>query len=182
MYHATWSRVLKTTTIFTCITIVLFTQACQGPYYPTANPTKVEDGRNGSYRVTEKDNGALVYINIGQRLYVSLKANPTTGYLWTLGQDQPAVLNPLGEPVYTPTKETKPNGELVGSGGTSTWTFLAQKTGITNVRFIYHRPWEADEKPAKTYRITVHVIKDKTTSYPLQRDNAEMKKEAIPNH
>ncbi|QQE10098.1 protease inhibitor I42 family protein [Planctomycetota bacterium] len=157
--------VLRALIVILVIGLVLVLHGCQEPYYPTAKTMKTLDGRGkGVEVVSEEDNGSLVYIKTGESLHVKLKADPTTGYLWTLAQDREAILIPIGRPQFAPDENEQ--GEAVGDKGTRTWIFLARKTGLVNLKFIYHRPYEKDEEPAKTYRVTVNVLKGETENYP----------------
>ena len=83
---------------------------------------------------------------------ITLDSNPTTGFSWAQSEDQPGdVLVPIGEP------EFKSKSNLVGSGGTETLRFRADRPGETTLTLAYRRPWEKDTKPADTYTLVVSV-------------------------
>ncbi|QDU32129.1 Chagasin family peptidase inhibitor I42 [Poriferisphaera corsica] len=161
--------------ILVAIGVVLWASAmvgCQEPYYPTAKTMKTLDGRGKKVEVVSgEDNGALVYIKTGESLHVRLRADPTTGFLWTLSQDRREILAPVGRPLFEPDEDEE--GKAVGTGGIRTWIFLANKTGLVNLKFIYHRPYEKDEEPMKVFRVTVNVVKGETANYPVVQEDGE---------
>lgn len=111
-------------------------------------------GGSGSGVVTVTDSGA-VEVAAGGTLRVVLEANPTTGYGWevVIAPDE-AVLAQQGEAVYGPTVT---DTALVGSGGATTFEFLAVGAGSTTVELVYRRPWEDGVEPVETVTIDVTV-------------------------
>jgi inhibitor of cysteine peptidase len=89
---------------------------------------------------------------LGDEIQVTLDGNATTGFSWELVEYNPAVIAPVGEPTY----EAAADGELVGTGGSWTWTLRAVAAGESPVRFVYHRTWE-DEPPESTFSFTAAV-------------------------
>ena len=88
----------------------------------------------------------------GRILTVSLAANPTTGYGWTLSEKpDPAVLRQRGLSEY------EPESDRIGAGGIETFKFDAGRKGKTSMIFEYRRPWEKDTEPARQYRVQVVV-------------------------
>ncbi|MCX8033300.1 MAG: protease inhibitor I42 family protein [Thermoleophilia bacterium] len=111
----------------------------------------------GPVKLTEADNGKTITIKVGQTIEVTLPGNPTTGYGWgaALADKDKALLEQVGEPVYT---QDKTDGELVGAGGTYTFTFRAKAAGAATLKLTYARPWETVE-PLATYQVTVTIPK-----------------------
>jgi inhibitor of cysteine peptidase len=101
--------------------------------------------------LTLDDNGERVALASGDTIEVTLEGNATTGFSWELVDHDPTVITTEGEAVYE-TADT----ELVGAGGTWTWTLVAQQPGECVVRFVYHRSWE-DEQPEATFLFTANV-------------------------
>ena len=101
--------------------------------------------------LSEPDNGSTVTLHVGERLDLSLAANPTTGYQWEVAAGDSAVIKPVGEPDY------KADSAALGSGGTMTFHFVAVAPGKTIVKLIYHRPFEKDTPPQKTFEFTAVV-------------------------
>ncbi|AYC33907.1 peptidase inhibitor I42 [Pseudomonas cavernae] len=89
----------------------------------------------------------------GQTLVLSLPSNPTTGFRWEVKDAAPQVLRSLGPEVYSNPEDAG----LVGGAGQSTWRFLANIPGDGHLLLVYHRPWEADVAPAKTFDCQISV-------------------------
>ncbi len=104
--------------------------------------------------VTSTDSGREVELVPGQRLVVSLAANPTTGYQWSLVDAAAGVLTPVGEHVYA--QDAAAPG-MVGVGGTDVWTFVAARPGRSMLRLTYARSFEPGEPPAETFEVPVVV-------------------------
>ena len=103
--------------------------------------------------VTEEQNGTQVNLGRGDFLLVRLESNPSTGYRWEVLNNDDAVLRPLGEPQF------QPSSNLLGAGGTETFSFEAIAEGTSVLVMIYHRPFEEDEEPLDTFRLRVVVEK-----------------------
>ena len=102
--------------------------------------------------LSEADNGKQVSLPAGSQLSLRLPGNPTTGYTWEVQAVDASILQQLGEPGY---QSDRP--QLVGSGGTLTLNFKALKPGTTRLLLVYHRPFEANVAPLKTFDVTVTV-------------------------
>jgi inhibitor of cysteine peptidase len=103
--------------------------------------------------LTEKggDCGSSVELNTGDSLELVLEGNPTTGYTWEIESNDPAVLEPTGEPEFTP------DSEALGAGGIYTFRFSAIANGKVTLRLIYRRPFENDVPALKSCEITINV-------------------------
>ena len=99
------------------------------------------------------DNGSEVTLNVGDTLEISLAGNPTTGYQWVLTSDTDPILGHADDPEYV-ADETDEN--IVGSGGTYTFTFEALEKGQVDLELGYMRVWES-VPPIQTYTLTVSV-------------------------
>lgn len=91
----------------------------------------------------------------GQTLSIVLPSNSSTGYAWTVGQFDEAVVSraePFGEHVTNP----HPDG-MVGVPGETQYRFIASTPGQTTVVFKYGQAWNPNVAPADTatYKITV---------------------------
>ena len=82
---------------------------------------------------------------------IELESNPTTGYTWALE------IKPEGSITKMLREYTASSGDLVGIGGTTSWTLTASKVGTTTVTFRYERPWEKGVKPAREVAFTIKV-------------------------
>ena len=101
-------------------------------------------------KATEEDNGGQTALDVGQTLAISLEGNPTTGYTWEAAEFDETILE-QGE------KEYKASPKAVGAGGMEVLHFRAVLPGEVALKLVYHRSWEKNVKPAKTYALQVVV-------------------------
>jgi inhibitor of cysteine peptidase len=101
--------------------------------------------------LSEEDTGSTVALRAGDTMEVVLDGNPTTGFSWETAAIDASVLKQLGEPGF------EPYTNLIGSGGKFTFRFQAVSSGQTLLRLVYHRPWETEVPPEKTFEVTVVV-------------------------
>jgi len=105
----------------------------------------------GAVTIAAGDEGTIVTLTVGDALVVRLSGNPTTGFSWVRTDSlNQAVLEPVGDPEYTPG-----DPDVYGGGGTFRFTFRAVAAGTTPLSFDYKRPWE--EEAIDTYAVTVYV-------------------------
>lgn len=97
------------------------------------------------------DNGSQIKLNKGQKVATTLEANPTTGYTWELAELNSNLLRQVGEMGYNP------ESNKLGSGGTQTLHIEAVDVGKTTLKLVYHRPWEKDVEPLKTFSLQVVI-------------------------
>jgi len=109
---------------------------------------------NNSIVVTEEKNGSTIRLIKGDTFTVNLRGNPTTGYLWEAQETDSTIIRQSGDYEYN-ADHTEPG--YVGSPGTFTFRFTAIGTGRQDLQFIYHRPFEPDNPPEKTFKVTVIV-------------------------
>ena len=85
-----------------------------------------------------------------QTATLKLSANPTTGYEWSFTQT-PTIFDVSSE--YVPDEHDE---EMVGVGGTETFTLTPTKKGTTEINFFYKQPWDEDSLDTRlTYQISV---------------------------
>ena len=99
----------------------------------------------------EDMDGQTIKLDAGQKPQISLAGNPTTGFNWELLEYDPTVLKQVGDMEY------KADSRLMGSGGVMTFKFIALASGSTTIQLIYHRSWETDVPPEKTYQLDINV-------------------------
>ncbi|HUV02569.1 MAG TPA: protease inhibitor I42 family protein [Desulfobacteria bacterium] len=106
---------------------------------------------SGAVQLAATDNGRTIKLTIGQVVTITLEANPTTGYTWD-------VVEPLSGPVMRQVGEIEFESEsdAIGAGGVQTVRFEVVNAGQTALTLVYHRPWETDVEPLKTFAI--HVV------------------------
>lgn len=98
--------------------------------------------------------GKQVTLKADQTLTVRLESNPTTGYGWEIAEVDDAVLKSQGEPQFEQQNSSK---QLAGAGGWQVFHFTALKTGETNLKLVYRRPWEKNIEPIKTFTVQVVI-------------------------
>ncbi|MCL4562314.1 MAG: protease inhibitor I42 family protein [Chloroflexi bacterium] len=125
----------------------------QPPEVPTPQPTPA-----GDVYATGQDAGKTVSLAVGQTLVVTLEGNPTTGYNWYAVETENAVLEQVGEPVFSA------NTALLGSSGMISLVFRATAHGQQDLALAYERSFEKGVAPLKTFTMTVVVEAPQPTS------------------
>lgn len=136
------------------------------------NNTGIMTGYNGSFRPAEPlkrselacvlnritmlmsmdENTQEIKLQPGKSCSLSLESNPTTGYSWQLtDQYDKQILSLTGDAYLS---QSKPN--MVGQGGHQIYKFRTLRSGQTEVKLVYARPWESLQ-PLKTLTIKVVV-------------------------
>ncbi len=99
----------------------------------------------------KEDFGRQVELREGEKILITLDANPTTGYQWEIVEVDNSILKQVGEAEYD-----ADSPKLVGSGGEENFRFEAVGTGVTDLQLIYHQPWET-VPPVDTFSLTIVV-------------------------
>jgi inhibitor of cysteine peptidase len=99
--------------------------------------------------IVEQDAGKTIQAPSGSSFNVVLHGNPTTGFVWEVALMDGAILKQLGEPSF------KPESGAMGAGGKVTLGFQVVGRGQTLLRLIYHRPFESNVAPLKTFEVSV---------------------------
>jgi inhibitor of cysteine peptidase len=100
-------------------------------------------------RVDETADAREIVVRERQRLELSLRENPTTGFRWELQEN--------GAPACALRDDTFIAPETgVGRGGVRRWIFEAIATGSCRIALAYRRAWES-KPPERTVRFTVRV-------------------------
>ena len=90
-------------------------------------------------------------IEVGDKIYVELCSNPSTGFKWIY---EMSVDNVIKEEGYD---FEEPDSNVVGASGKEIWTFEAIEKGTTVIDMQYSQPWDGGIKGEWTYRINVTV-------------------------
>lgn len=130
--------------------------------------------------LTEKDNGAVMKVQPGDQIKITVRGNPTTGYTWELAAIRVDVLEPGLEPEYIR------DSTLTGAGGRFIFRFTARGQGVAKVILAYLRTWEKDVPPVKTFEMIADVNsstekKPVTTVYYLSRNGTKLTASFDPN-
>jgi len=102
-------------------------------------------------KLTEADSGKTVNMKIGGCLNIVLEGNPTTGYIWKESSRTAPVLKQYKR------MEFVPQSKLIGAGGKCTFYYKAAARGGTELKLVYHRPWEKNVKPLRVFNVKVTV-------------------------
>jgi inhibitor of cysteine peptidase len=86
-----------------------------------------------------------IEIYVGDEFVITLDSNRTTGYQWKFAGPLDYGMLEFIRSEYIVHSKTQP-----GRGGRERWHFRATDTGVTLVILKYVRPWEKDQRPAKT--------------------------------
>jgi len=105
-----------------------------------------------SMKLSENDSGKTVEIGVGEELEVILPGKPTTGYLWEVSSLDSNVLRPGKADFFA-------NDKAIGAGGMEIIKFHAIAAGESKVKLIFHRSFEPNMPPLKTFEVTVIIKK-----------------------
>jgi inhibitor of cysteine peptidase len=100
----------------------------------------------------DKVTGDTFETTIGRTFTIALDANATTGYNWSQTTKDTNVVAYVDNEYVAEARDP----QVVGGGGTDTFTFKAVGKGTTTITLAYARPWES-VPPAQTRTITVTV-------------------------
>ena len=114
-----------------------------------AKPSKAK-----TINLTNADNGKTIKANVGDTIAVKLKANPTTGYIWSpVKQAKDSIIEFKSRKyVSSPTRVPMP-----GRGGQTAFTYSVTKAGKAVITLNHRRPWEKNKKPASTFTVTIEA-------------------------
>jgi inhibitor of cysteine peptidase len=124
-----------------------------GTTYLGVEKPPVNTGKSGE---AFSDSATPVTVRKGQTFALTLRSNPTTGYIWQLDKPPEDGVIQFIDNQYRGDKSG-----LVGAGGREIWTFKAVETGETTIDLKYVRPWEKNTAPAKSALFKVVVSGDK---------------------
>ena len=101
--------------------------------------------------IEDQELGLKAWIEDGSYLYVEIKGNPTTGYVWGYRIDNANVV----ENVVSEYQMDKSEYEMVGVGGIYTFTFQAKQEGTAHIILSYSRSWEVSTLSTAAFDVTV---------------------------
>ncbi len=110
-----------------------------------------EKSAASSVTVSDQDNGKDIDLASNQTLVVKLPSNPSTGYKWTVEGDP----TPLKLQKDSYRRNTK--SSAMGAPGVQVFQFSAGSSGMANLKLNYHRSFEYNQPPAKTFTLRVNV-------------------------
>jgi predicted secreted protein len=148
---------------FAVLTLVLLMAACSQPQTPSEPPAPAADSSNGALpaptpsdvtiRINAAQDGQTVQVSVNQRFAVELVGIPTAGYQWAPAQ-MPAFLTRAGD-ATGPTIAAQNQPGYAGGSHWEVLMFAATGPGTGELVLEQRRPWETNEPPAHTFRVTV---------------------------
>jgi inhibitor of cysteine peptidase len=109
-------------------------------------------GGDTAIDLTATDDGSAIQAALGERIVISLDANPTTGYTWQVAPGLDASVVEFVSEAYQ--QDAAAYG-AVGAGGTDVLTFEAVGEGTTTIVLAYQR--SGDPTAAESFTVTVTV-------------------------
>ena len=103
--------------------------------------------------ITAAQAGQTVEVGVNQRFAVELVGVPTAGYTWQPGE-LPAFVQRAGEAQGNTIAEQSQPGYTGGNHWEVTM-FVATAPGTGEIVMEQKRPWESNEAPVDTFRVTV---------------------------
>ncbi|MBF0408752.1 MAG: protease inhibitor I42 family protein [Candidatus Riflebacteria bacterium] len=108
-------------------------------------------------QINQEDNDKTLVLKLRQKLILILFENPTTGYQWSIDAYCPRILE-ITDLDYLPDNQNELS--VTGSGGKRIFNFSTKRAGETKLIIELRRPWEDPDAPAKTFSVTIKVVKD----------------------
>lgn len=108
---------------------------------------------SGPATLNTRQDVADVNGTVGNDIILPLDANPTTGYIWQLGEPLDEKIVTLGGHRYE-----RPETDRVGAGGRDIWIFKAIGPGQTLVFLDCVRPWEKGVPPIKRKIFKIRIL------------------------
>jgi inhibitor of cysteine peptidase len=119
--------------------------------------TKTQAAKTRTINLGVADNNGSKTIKKGDIVKITLEANSSTGYTWDVASNNKKVLRYDGKKYIAP--KSTGSTPVVGAAGKEVLTFKAIKSGTSTLKLVYHRPWEKNVKPAKTFTVKITVKK-----------------------
>lgn len=120
---------------------------------PYNQPAVVTNPNKTKVKVSEKDTGKEINVNVGQQMTITLETGYKENYMWQLAAPIDTSVLKLTDVKF---KEAKQNVTL--SVPTEEWTFQGVKAGQTKIKLYYNSPWDKNSSTDKTesFLISVH--------------------------
>lgn len=100
-------------------------------------------------------NGRVVQVPIGQRFAIELVGVPTAGYVWQPA-DIPEFITRVSE-ASGPTSQAQSQPGFAGGNHWEVLILAPLEAGRGDVVMIQRRPWETNEAPVQSFRVTIEA-------------------------
>ncbi len=110
--------------------------------------------------LTSIDNGRSLDIEQGSEIQLRLSENASTGYRWSLGPLDPALIELVTERTQTnPSDAAGSQGQPVPAGNPRqvAFRFKALRPGRTEITLRHLRSWEGDRSTIDRFRLSLHI-------------------------
>ena len=104
--------------------------------------------------VNKAFNGREIKVTAGSIIRVELEQAGAAGYVWEFTNFDKEHFEVVGIETPEPSKKR----DLVGGSMKKTWLIGTKTKGKSELRFIYSRPWEGQEKAADTFVVKVRIL------------------------
>lgn len=104
-------------------------------------------------KLSKRDNGKEITIEIGDVLQIELERSGGTGYEWYLDQSYKKYFELTREDT-----ETRQNRGLVGTPVMKKWKLRAIERGETDICLFLYREWEGKDRAVETFRIRARIL------------------------
>ena len=103
--------------------------------------------------VNKEFNGREIKVRAGGFIRVDLEELGAAGYAWAIKDLDKEHF----EIVSVQAGGAPPPGDVTGAPVVKTWLFRATKKGASELKFLYYRPWEGEEKAADSFILKVRI-------------------------
>ena len=103
--------------------------------------------------INAAQNGQIVQVGVNQRFAIELVGIPTAGYQWAPAQ-LPAFITRAGD-ATGPTTAAQNQPGFTGGNHWEVTMFAATGPGTGEIVMEQRRPWETNQPPAHTFRVTI---------------------------
>ncbi len=103
-----------------------------------------------STSLSGSDNGKTIQVHVGDEVDIALDSNPTTGFQWAIDKSNGSLLA-LKQSDYSA------SSNLIGSGGTQTFKFVAKSAGTVNLQLKYWRSFEGARSITRRYAVIIQI-------------------------
>jgi inhibitor of cysteine peptidase len=119
----------------------------------TNNAVPAPTPNDVTVRITAAQAGQMVEVAVGQRFAVELVGVPTAGYVWAPAQ-VPTFVTRAGEASGN-TSQAQSQPGFTGGNHWEVLMFSATAAGSGELVMEQRRPWETNEPPNGTFRVTI---------------------------
>jgi len=99
-------------------------------------------------------NGREIKVRAGGLVRVDLEQLGAAGFAWEIKDLDKEHF----EIVSVQTESAPPPGDVTGAPVVKTWLFRATKQGMSELKFLYYRPWEGEKNAVDSFILKVRIL------------------------